>query len=333
MKICFYARLKASWYFDLLDFYSNDIKIFDELGHEVVKVHDWRKLPDNCDLYFIWWWSSGVIPIIKAKRLSKPVISIGNIHYDDPSDQGYFQRPFYIRQFMKYSLRHSDIQIATSKIELEGIKNLKAVNPILIYHAVDANKYSFKPKENRENFILTLTQLTKPNVQRKKVKEIILAFEKVITQYSELKLIIVGNKNDDGYEDLYNLVKSHNLDKKVDFLGRVSDDKKIDLYQRCKIYMQPTNYEGFGMAIAESMLCGAPVITSKNGAVPEVCGDCAIYVNPNSINDMSNGIVKLLSDDFLRDNLSVKGFNRIRDLFSYDVRKEKIRKLLERYTS
>ncbi len=332
MKICFYARLKDSWYFDLLDFYSNDIKIFEELGHNVIKINDWRKLPNDCDLYFVWWWSSGVVPIIKAKRLKKPVISIGNIHYNDPSDQGFFQRPFYIRQFIKYSLKHSDVQIATAKIEFDGIKKLGAVNPVLIYHAIDSNKYSYKSLDNRENFILTLTQLTKPNVQRKKVREIILAFKKVANQFPDLKLYIVGNKEDDGYKDLNNLVLSNNLNDKVEFLGRVSDKEKIDLYQRCKIYIQPTNFEGFGMAIAESMLCGAPVITSRNGAVPEVCGNYAIYVNPNSVDDISNGILKLMSDYSCRNELSIKGSNRIRELFSYEVRKEKIKELLDEFT-
>ena len=71
MKICFYSRLKEDWYFDLVDFYSNDIKIFKELGHEVKKVNNWRKIPSDCDLYFIWWWSSGVVPLLKAKLLGK----------------------------------------------------------------------------------------------------------------------------------------------------------------------------------------------------------------------------------------------------------------------
>lgn len=331
MKICFYARLKESWYFDLLDFYSNDIKIFQELGHDVIKIHDWRKLPNDCDIYFIWWWSSGVVPIIKAKRLGKPVISIGNIHYDDPSDQGYFQRPFYIRQFIKFSLKHSDVQIATAEIELEGIKKLGATNPILIYHAIDSKKYSLGSNENRENFLLTLTQLTKPNIQRKKVREIIIAFKNVADLFPDLRLCIVGNKGDDGYEDLLHLVKNNNIEKRVDFLGRVSDKEKVKLYQKCKIYIQPTNFEGFGMAIAESMLCGAPVITSRNGAVPEVCGDSALYVGANSIEEMTNGIIKLLKDDNYRDNLSISGYNRINSLFSYDVRKEKIRELLNQF--
>ena len=331
MKICFYARTKGSWYFDLLDFYSNDIKIFRELGHEVITIHNWKSLPNDCDLYFVWWWSSGIIPIIKAKRFKKPVITIGNIHYADPSDQGYFQRPFYIKKFIKYSLKHSDVQISTAKIEYDGIVKLGAKNPLLIYHAIDGNKYSYKPNNNRENFILTLTQLTKPNIQRKKVKEIILAFKKVSEKFRDLDLCIVGNTSDDGYPDLIKLVEDCGLSNKVKFLGRVSDEEKINLYQRCKIYVQPTSFEGFGMAIAESMLCGAPVVTSKKGAVPEVAGDLAVYVEPDNIDGIANGILLLLEDRILYDKLCVEGSKRIRDKFSYEARKLKIIELLDNF--
>lgn len=333
MKICFYSRLKEDWYFDLVDFYSNDIKIFKELGHEVKKVNNWRKIPSDCDLYFIWWWSSGVVPLLKAKLLGKPVITIGNIHYNDPSKQGYLQRPFYIKWFIKYSLKNSDLQIATSKIEYESIKKLGAKNPMLLYHAIDERKYTFNSYENRENFLLTLTQFTKENIQRKKVREIILAFKKVLLKYDDLLLYVVGNKSDNGYIDLFDFVKENNMTEKVLFLGRVNDKEKIELYRKCKMYVQPTSFEGFGMAIAESMLCGAPVITSKTGAVPEVVGDVAIYVNPDSIDEIANTIIKLLNDKNLSSEMGKRGCEQINNNFSYNLRKEKIKLILEKYGS
>lgn len=331
MRICFYARLKDKWYFDLLDFYSNDIKIFEELGHEVIKVHNWKNLPDNCDLYFVWWWSSGIVPLIKAKLWKKPVITIGNLHYNDPSEQGYHQRPFYIKWFIKYCLKKSDVQISTSEIEFEGIKNLGAKNPILLYHAIDDRKYKYNNTECRENYIMTLTQLTLENIQRKKVKEIILAFKEVSTEFNNLSLFIVGNKTDSGYEKIKQFVASNNIDDKVKFLGRVSDEEKIKLYQNCRIYIQPTSFEGFGMAIAESMLCGAPVITSRTGAVPEVAGDCALYVNPDVISEISEGIRRILNNRELSEKMSLEGHNRIKNKFAYDLRKKSIKIIIEKY--
>lgn len=331
MRICFYSRLKESWYFDLIDFYSNDIKIFKELGHEVVKIHNWRNLPKNCDLYFVWWWSSGIVPLIKAKFWKKPVISIGNLHYNDPSEQGYNQRPFYIKCFIKYCLKHSDIQISTSKIEFDGIVKLGAKNPFLLYHAVDERKYIYNSIDTRENFILTVTQLTNENIQRKKLKEIILAFQIISGDFPDLNLYIAGNKTDNGYEDVNNMVKKMGMEKRILFLGRVSDEEKIKLYQKCKIYVQPTSFEGFGMAIAESMLCGAPVITSKKGAVPEVAGDCALYVDPDNIDEISEGIKKIINNGELSSKMSIDGHNRIKNKFSYAVRKESIKNIIDLY--
>ncbi|MGB9696481.1 MAG: glycosyltransferase family 4 protein [Ignavibacteria bacterium] len=328
MKICFYARLKADWYFELLDFYSNDIKILEELGYEVVKVRNSALLPLDCDIYFVWWWSSGFIPLIKAKLRGKPVITIGNIHYDDPSPQGYHQRPFYIKFFINYSLKKSDVQIATANREYEAIVNLGASNPKLVYHAIDENKYSYTPFEGRENFLFTLTQLTKPNVKRKKVKEIILAFNELLKIDSTLKLYVAGNTTDDGYPELLALVKELALEGKVKFLGRISDGEKINYYQRCKVYVQPTSYEGFGMAIAESMMCGAPVVTSATGAVTEVTGELAVFVNPDDVSDIAAGIRKLLYNSDLCNKLSREGSMRIKNLFSYERRKIKIKEII-----
>lgn len=329
MKICFYARLKSEWYFKLLDFYSNDIKILEELGYEVVKVHNSALLPLDCDIYFVWWWSSGFVPLIKAKLRGKPVITIGNIHYDDPSPQGYHQRPIYIKFFINYSLRKSDVQIATAKREYDSIVKLGASNPKLVYHAIDEKKYSYAPPDGREDFILTLTQLTKPNVKRKKVKEIILAFNELSKLYSNLNLYIAGNTGDDGYSELADLVSELQLESKVRFLGRISDEEKVRYYQRCKVYVQPTSYEGFGMAIAESMLCGAPVVTSATGAVPEVTGELAVFVNPDDVADIASGVRKLLEDKTLYNKLNKEGSQRIRTLFSYETRKSKIKSIID----
>jgi glycosyltransferase involved in cell wall biosynthesis len=329
LRICFHARSYDDKVFELFDYYSNDVKIFKELGHEVIFSYNSKTIPVNCDLYFIWWWSSGIIPLIKANILGKKTITIGNIHYSDPSPQGYFQRPFYIRMFIRFCLRHSDVQLATANIELEDIKKLNAKNPVMIYHAIDMNKYRFNDINNREKIICTLTQLTKENIKRKKVYEIIDAFVYVIKEFPDYKLCIAGRTEDDGYPALSEYIRKLGISGNVIFPGRVSENEKVKLYQQCMVYVQPTSYEGFGMAIAENMACGTPVVTSPNGAVPEVVGEDAVMVNPDKPEDISIGILRILKDKDLQKKLSVNGNRRINDLFSYDIRKRKISDLLE----
>ncbi|MEO8208922.1 MAG: glycosyltransferase family 4 protein [bacterium] len=327
-KICFYARLDDVSLFELVDFYSNDIKIFKELGYEVVLSHNIKTIPNDCDLYFIWWWSSGIVPLIKAKFLRKPTVTIGNIHYSDPSKQGYHSRPFYIRFFIRFCLLFSDVQIATSQIEYNDIIKLKAKNPFLVYHAIDKEKYAYN-LEGREKFLLTLSHLTKVNVERKKVKEIVRAFKYVVDKYPEYHLYIAGGTNDDGYEEVLNEVNILGLSSKVKFLGRISDKEKIEHYQKCKLFVQPTSFEGFGMALAENMACGTPVITSANGAVPEVVGDSSIFVDPDNPEDIANGIIKLIENKQLYEKLSIEGRKRVEEKFSFSKRKKEINEIIK----
>ncbi|CAF3834725.1 unnamed protein product [Rotaria sp. Silwood1] len=330
-KICFYARGKDEKPFELLDYYSNDIKIFKELGYEVVLSFDSSNFPKDCDLYYIWWWTSGIIPLVKCKIWGKKNITIGNLHYSDPSTQGYFQRPAHIRFFIRYCLRNSQMQLATSKIEYDDIVKLKAVNPKLLYHCIDENKYNYIKADNRENIILTLTQLTKVNIERKKVVEIIKAFKIFLAKFPDYRLYIAGNTADNGFPDIQKLVNELDLSEKISFVGRVSDKEKIALYHKAKVYVQPSDFEGFGMAIAESMACGTPVVTSRAGAVPEVAGDCAVYVQPNNPESIAQGMIELISDNNKYSKLSSEGSKRIKKYFSYKIRKNALTELLKNY--
>lgn len=331
-KICFYSRTKNPIIFEIVDFYSNDIKIFKELGYDIVLASSYKNIPNDCDLYFVWWWTSGIVPLIKVKTfIKKPIVMIGNLHYSDPTIQGYFNKPFYIKSFIKFCLKFSDAQIATSKIEFEEILNLKPKNLKMVYHAIDTSKYSFKSYEDREPILFTITHLTKHNVRRKCVVEIVGAFKLVSDKYPEYKLFIAGGIKDDGYPEVLRKVVELNLQDKVVFMDRISDEEKIKMYHKCRVFVQPTYFEGFGMALAESMACGTPVVTSKKGAVPEVVGDLAVFAEPDNIAQISSGILKYIEDLNFSKEMGIKGRIRIEELFTMEKRKEAISEIIKNY--
>lgn len=329
-KICFYVRTKHPEIFNLVDFYSNDIKIFQELGYDVAIANNLRSIPKECDLFFIWWWSSGIVPLIYSKFLRKPAIMIGNLHYSDPSIQGYNARPFYVKLFTRYSLKKSNVQLATSKYEYFEILNLNPRNLKMIYHAIDLRKYNFTSYKNREPFLFTITHLTKHNISRKCVKEIIEAYNQIITKYPEYKLYIAGGTNDNGYPELLEKVISLGLKDKVIFMGRISDEEKIETYQKCMMYIQPSYFEGFGLAIAEAMACGAPVITSSRGAIPEVVGNLGVFAEPDDIQGITDGINKLIEEKLFAEQLGILGRKRIEELFSFEKRKAELKLILDK---
>jgi glycosyltransferase involved in cell wall biosynthesis len=60
------------------------------------------------------------------------------------------------------------------------------------------------------------------------------------------------------------------------------------------------------------MACGAPVVTSNRSALPEVAGDAALLVNPESGEELAEAMVRVLRDASLRETLRAKGFERAR---------------------
>lgn len=82
------------------------------------------------------------------------------------------------------------------------------------------------------------------------------------------------------------------------------------LYSHAEVFVFPSLYEGFGMPVLEAMACGAPVITSNTTSLPEVAGDAALLVNPNDPEELGNAIMRLLTDQTLRESLRVRGRER-----------------------
>lgn len=112
------------------------------------------------------------------------------------------------------------------------------------------------------------------------------------------------------YEETEQIVAELKLEKKVRFLGRVSDLELMMLYSLADVFVFPSFYEGFGVPPLEAMACGTPVITSNTSSLPEVVGDAAIMVNPRKINEIASAINRVLENKQLQEDLRQKGYTR-----------------------
>ena len=82
-------------------------------------------------------------------------------------------------------------------------------------------------------------------------------------------------------------------DPRVHWLGPVEDDALADLYRAAAVVVHPARYEGFGLTVLEALACGSPVVVSDRGALPEVVGDAAIVVAPET-DALAEGIAAAL---------------------------------------
>ena len=100
-------------------------------------------------------------------------------------------------------------------------------------------------------------------------------------------------------------------------LGPVSDAELKALYGGAAALVFASSYEGFGLPPLEAMSCACPVVASSAAAVPEVCGDAALYVDPDSPADIARRLARLMADAPLRAELVERGKARVA-LFAWD---------------
>jgi glycosyltransferase involved in cell wall biosynthesis len=123
---------------------------------------------------------------------------------------------------------------------------------------------------------------------------------KLVEAYAQYKqagrldfpLVIAGGK---GWlmENFLHKVKELGLEDDVIMLGYVDDDTLLWLYSHCYAFIYPSFFEGFGLPVLEAMSQGAAVITSKSTSLPEIVGDAALMVDPNSMDEILKAMMTI----------------------------------------
>ena len=146
-----------------------------------------------------------------------------------------------------------------------------------------------------KNYILSVGKIE----PRKNIARLLEAYSQVET---DIELVIVGLK---GWGDM-----PTTPDKRVRFVGYMTDDELIALYKRAQAFVLPSLYEGFGYPVVEAMKYGCPVITSDTSSLKEIASDCAVLVDPEDTNSIRAGLERLISDNALQEELRKKGKKR-----------------------
>jgi glycosyltransferase involved in cell wall biosynthesis len=118
-------------------------------------------------------------------------------------------------------------------------------------------------------------------------------------------------------EDFGHQVKALGLRDQVRVLGYLPIEDLPALYSLATVFAFPSLYEGFGLPPIEAMACGAPVLTSNNSSLSEICADAAYLVEPTDEEGIADGLSVLLDNPDLRHELGRRGLARAAD-FSWE---------------
>ncbi|MFN2226890.1 MAG: glycosyltransferase family 4 protein, partial [Anaerolineae bacterium] len=142
---------------------------------------------------------------------------------------------------------------------------------------------------------------------RKNVPTLMRAVWQLVECYKDdVHLVLAGGK---GwlYEDAFAVVDELGMDDRVHFVGRVTSEELLYLYNAAELLAHPAFYEGFGLPPLEAMACGLPVIVSNVASLPEVVGDAGLLIDPHDVDELTVAMWRVLNDEDLRREMTEKG--------------------------
>lgn len=178
------------------------------------------------------------------------------------------------------------LQVPESKIEVIYEAATPAFYPRK-EEEIEAVKKKFGIKKD---YLLTVNTRTS-----QKITQLAEAF-KILAKEFDVELVVVGEKIPDA--------------EKIIQTGILADEDLARLYSGTSAFVFTSIYEGFGLPVLEAMVCGAPVICSATSSLPEVAGNAAVFVNPNSREEITEKVQKVLASNKFTQELSQASLNQ-----------------------
>ena len=300
------------------------------------QVELFLKIP-KVDLFWSPHYNIPLFPIRAKKRLVTihDVLHLAFAHLLRPLEKAY------AKIFLESAVRLSDRIITDSqfsKREIEAYTSVKPGKLEVIPLGVDRTVFNsstngselLEKYQIKTPFLLFVGHLKK----HKNVDGLVETFE-LLHQGGrrDLSLVVVGAQQGVVRRDNLLIERVYrdfpHLRECLRFVGNVPDLDLPHFYRAAEAFVFPSLYEGFGFPPLEAMSCGCPTVVSDRGAMTEVCGEGAAYVDPLDSSHMAKVLEELLKNSEMRRQLVQKGIVRSQE-FSWKKCAEKHLEIIER---
>ena len=183
-----------------------------------------------------------------------------------------------------------------------------AVNPCFTRTASDRSFLSrYGLGDTERPYLLSVGEIQ----PRKNTLAMIECFESLAGRFPGVHFILIGQARKNAYtgEVLRHIADSPVRDR-IQILHSVGDDDLVRFYNHAEGMVYFSFFEGFGLPILEAMACGCPVAASRTSSMVEIADGAAVMVDPHSFDAMRDGMLRLLDNNVLREELRAKGLKR-----------------------
>ncbi len=258
---------------------------------------------------------AGIIGTLAAKNLKVPIIYTEHLYtqeYKPINKIIHFGQIFAYKKLSKYITKVIAVSEASKKYLVNA--HIFPKNKIEVIHHGIQQASNVKRQTSKEIIVGSVGTLTEIKGYEYLIK--------AIQDIKNVKLEIMGTGPD------LEKLKKLDINKKVKFWGFVNRPEKN--MSRWSIYIQPSLAESFGLALAEAMSLGLPVIASKVGGISELVDSAGILVPAESTKVIRDAIIELIENPQLGEKLGRHARTRIQEKFSVQNMVYKVEKLYEK---
>jgi len=236
---------------------------------------------------------------------------------------------FYWRAMTRHTLRLGTPVITVSQAAKRDLVAHLGIAPERIHVIHEAAHPRFRPIEVEPApapFVLHVGTI-EPG---KNLVALVQAFARFRTAHADWRLVLAGDR---GWkvEAVFEAIEREGLREAVQYVGHVSDERLVALYNQAALFVFPSLNEGFGLPPLEAMQCGTPVVASNRSSLPEVLGEAPLYVEPTDVGALAEAMARVADDAVLRDRLRHAGLQQARS-YSWAQTARRTAEILKRLT-
>ena len=266
--------------------------------------HAWEQfvLPTKLDRHSILWSPANTGPLmIRDQALT--IHDLSPLEHPDWFRLGFTT---WYRLFLPILARRVRIVFTPSEyVKQKIVRRFGIKNVIVTPNGVDHSRFHPGAKQLKsglpECYILFVGSLE----PRKNLNLLLRVWNEIKDDFKEIGLIFAGDRG-----SVFRPVHVSHETGRVCFLGYVDDEALAGLYANARLFVLPSQDEGFGLPALEAMASGAPVIVSDGGALPEVVGDAGMMFYLSNPDGLGHALRECLSDEGLCHELKEKGLAR-----------------------
>lgn len=183
----------------------------------------------------------------------------------------------------------------------------------VVHCGIDTDE--FRPLPEVEKKPRRLMATVSADAPLKGAHYLIRALKTLRQRYPDVELLMVGKPKPGGSTE--RLIERLGLSDCVHCVTGISTEQLVRHYNEAEVVVVPSVYEGFGLPAGEAMACGAPVVSTDGGALPEVVGDACLRVPVKDSDAIADAVSELFDNPERRRELSQAGRARIEELFCW----------------